>query len=85
MVFTQAILVHDGQGLITISMMVPVLQHGMIIVGAPDTVSKLTQSGVSYGLRRSVGPRSNKEISELDTKIARALGKRVSELTQKPS
>jgi hypothetical protein len=40
---------------------------------------------MSHGLRRSVGPRSNKEISEPDTKIARALGKRVSELTQKPS
>jgi hypothetical protein len=38
---------------------------------------------VSYGLRRSVGPRSNKEISELDTKITRALGKRISELIQK--
>jgi hypothetical protein len=83
-VFSAATLVYgDQKSTTTISMMVPVLQHGIIIVGAPDTVSKLTQSGVSYGLRRSVGPRSNKEISELDTKITRALGKRISKLTQK--
>jgi multimeric flavodoxin WrbA len=83
-VFSASTLVYgDQKSTTTISMMVSVLQHGMIIVGAPDAVSKLTQSGVSYGLRRSVGPRSNKEISELDTKITRALGKRISELIQK--
>jgi NAD(P)H dehydrogenase (quinone) len=83
-VFSAATLVYgDQKSTTTISMMVPVLQHGMIIVCAPEAVSELTQSGGSYGLRRSVGPRSNKEISELDTKITRALGKRISELTQK--
>ena len=74
-------MVHGGQGrTTTISIMVPVLHHGMIIVCVSDAVRELTQSGRSYGLRRSVGPMSNKEISELDTKIARALGKRASEL-----
>ena len=75
---------HGGQrSTTTISMMLPVLQHGMIIVGVPDALPKLTQRGWSYGLRRSEGSMSNKETSELDTRIARALGKKISELIQK--
>ncbi len=55
----------------------------MIVVGVPFLVPELTQSGSPYGPSRIVGPMSNKEITEADTKVARALGKRVSELAQK--
>jgi NAD(P)H dehydrogenase (quinone) len=45
-VFSAATFVYgDQKSTTTNSMMIPVLHHGMIIVGAPDTVFKLTQSG----------------------------------------
>jgi NAD(P)H dehydrogenase (quinone) len=84
-VFTGAASVHGGQETTAISMMFPMLHHGMIIVGVPYAVPELTQSGSPYGPSRIVGPMSNKEITEADTKVARALGKRVSGLAQKLS
>ena len=84
-VFTGAASVHGGQETTAISMMFPMLHHGMIIVGVPYAVPELTQRGSPYGPSRIVGPMSNKEITEADTKVARALGKRVSELAQRLS
>lgn len=82
-VFTGAASVHGGQETTAISMMFPMLHHGMIIVGVPYSVPELSHSGSPYGPSRIVGPMSNKEITEADTKVARALGKRVSQLAQK--
>lgn len=82
-VFTGAASVHGGQETTAISMMFPMLHHGMIIVGVPYSVPELTQSGSPYGPSRIVGPMSNKQIDDADTRVARALGKRVTQLTQK--
>jgi len=84
-VFTAAASVHGSQETTAISMMFPMLHHGMIIVGVPYAVPELTQSGSPYGPTRIVGPMSNKEITEADIKVARALGKRISELAKKLS
>ena len=84
-VFTGAASVHGGQETTAVSMMFPMLHHGMIIVGVPYAVPELAQSGSPYGPSRIVGPMANKQITEADTKVARALGKRVSELSQKLS
>ncbi len=84
-VFTAVASVHGGQETTAISMMFPMLHHGMIIVGVPYAVPELTQSGSPYGPSRIVGPMSNKEITEADIKVARALGKRISELAKKLS
>jgi len=84
-VFTGAASVHGGQETTAISMMFPMLHHGMIIVGVPYAVPELTQSGSPYGPSRIVGTMSNQVITEADTKVARALGKRVSELSHKLS
>ena len=82
-VFTGAASVHGGQETTAISMMFPMFHHGMIIVGVPYSVPELTQSGSPYGPSRIVGPMSNKQIDDADTRVARALGKRVTRLTQK--
>lgn len=82
-VFTGAASVHGGQETTAISMMFPMFHHGMIIVGVPYSVPELTQSGSPYGPSRIVGPMSNKQIDDADTRVARALGKRVTQLTQK--
>jgi NAD(P)H dehydrogenase (quinone) len=82
-VFTGASSVHGGQETTAISMMFPMLHHGMIIVGVPYSVPELTQSGSPYGPTRIVGPMANKQIDDADIRVARALGKRVTQLAQK--
>lgn len=82
-VFTGAASVHGGQETTAISMMFPMLHHGMIIVGVPYSIPELTQSGSPYGPSRIVGPLANREIDDADIKVARALGKRVTMLAQK--
>ena len=64
-------------------MMFPMLHHGMIIVGVPYSVPQLTESGSPYGPSRIVGRLANKQIEDSDIKVARALGKRVAEITKK--
>lgn len=82
-VFTAASSVHGGQETTAISMMFPMLHHGMIIVGVPYSTPDLIYSGSPYGPSRIVGPLSNKDIDDADKNVARALGKRVAELTKK--
>jgi NAD(P)H dehydrogenase (quinone) len=82
-VFTGAASVHGGQETTAISMMFPMLHHGMIIVGVPYSVPELTQSGSPYGRSRIVGPMANKQINDADMRVARALGKRATQLAQK--
>ena len=63
-VFTSASSVHGGQETTAISMMFPMLHHGMIIVGLPYSVSELFESGSPYGPSRIVGPLSNRRIDD---------------------
>jgi NAD(P)H dehydrogenase (quinone) len=82
-VFTGAASVHGGQETTAVSMMFPMLHHGMIIVGVPYSVPELTESGSPYGPSRIVGILANKQIIEADVKVARALGRRVAEIAKK--
>jgi NAD(P)H dehydrogenase (quinone) len=82
-VFTGAASVHGGQETTAVSMMFPMLHHGMIIVGVPYSVPELTESGSPYGPSRIVGRLASKEIEDADIKVARALGRRVAEITKK--
>ena len=82
-VFTSAASVHGGQETTAISMMFPMFHHGMILVGVPYSVGELTESGSPYGPSRIVGRLANQEIQQADIRVARALGRRVSEVTKK--
>jgi NAD(P)H dehydrogenase (quinone) len=82
-VFTVAASVHGGQETTAVSMMFPMLHHGMIIVGVPYSVPELMESGSPYGPSRMVGRLANKEIEVADIKVTRALGRRVAEIAQK--
>jgi len=82
-VFTGAASVHGGQETTAVSMMFPMLHHGMIIVGVPYSVPELTDSGSPYGPSRIVGRLANKQINDADVKVARALGRRVAEIAKK--
>jgi NAD(P)H dehydrogenase (quinone) len=63
--------------------MFPMFHHGMILIGVPYSVEELMESGSPYGPCRIVGRLANQEIKQADIKVARALGRRVAEVTKK--
>jgi NAD(P)H dehydrogenase (quinone) len=82
-VFTSASSVHGGQESTAISMMFPMLHHGMIIVGVPYSIPELTETGSPYSPSRIVGPKADKPFEDKDIKVARGFGKRIAEITSK--
>src|SRR5205085_2251246 len=81
-VFTSTASMHGGQETTLISMMTPLLHHGMIIVGLPYTEPALTTTtsgGTPYGASHVAGSSGDKPISEEEKKLCLALGKRLAE------
>ena len=79
-VFTSSSTQHGGQESTCLSMMLPLLHHGMLIVGVPYTVSALnrtTSGGTPYGESHVAGPNSDKPLTADEKEICQALGKRL--------
>jgi len=78
--FTSTGSMHGGQESTLLSMMLPLLHHGMIIVGLPYSEPELntTQSGgTPYGASHVAGLASDRPITEAEKKLCMALGKRL--------
>ena len=87
-VFSASTSMHGGQESTLVSMILPWLHHGMLIVGLPYTETELftTQSGGSpYGATRLTDDNKNSKITEDERKLCIALGKRVAQTAQKLS
>lgn len=85
-VFTSTSTMHGGQESTLLSMMTPLLHHGMLLVGLPYTevtLSTTTTGGSPYGATHFGGPDSNLPLSEDEKKLCRALGKRLAGIAQK--
>ena len=85
-VFTSTASLHGGQEATLLSMMIPLLHHGMLIVGLPYSEKTLTiteSGGTPYGASHWSGPDSNRPLSDDEIKLARALGRRVAEVADK--
>lgn len=85
-VFTSTSSMHGGQETTLISMMLPLLHHGMLIVGLPYSEKELTTTttgGTPYGPSHLAGTKGTNKISEEEKKLCFALGKRVAVLTCK--
>ena len=83
-VFTSTSSLHGGQETTLISMMLPLLHHGMLIVGLPYSEKELvftTTGGTPYGPSHLAGPESKNKLSEDEKKLCFALGKRVAKLS----
>ncbi len=79
-VFTSTGSLHGGQESTLLSMMLPLLHHGMLIVGLPYTEAALmsTASGGSpYGATHWSGIKGDQALSEDTRSLAIALGKRL--------
>lgn len=85
-VFTSTASMHGGNETTLISMMLPLLHHGMLLVGLPYTEPDLTSTdagGTPYGASRVVGQNHDKNISDAEKKLCLALGKRLAETALK--
>lgn len=79
-VFTSTSSMHGGQESTLITMMLPLLHHGMIIMGLPYTEPDLmaTRSGgTPYGPSHLAGTDSRLPVSEEEKRLCLALGKRL--------
>lgn len=78
--FTSTSSMHGGQESTLLSMMLPLLHHGMLITGLPYSEPELasTQSGgTPYGASHVAGLTSDLPISETEKKLCIALGRRL--------
>ncbi|HLU07179.1 MAG TPA: NAD(P)H:quinone oxidoreductase [Woeseiaceae bacterium] len=85
-VFTSTSTLHGGQESTLLTMAVPLLHHGMLIVGVPYTepvLSSTTTGGSPYGASHVTWNRENDRLSEDDRTLARALGSRVARVAMK--
>ncbi len=85
-VFTSSASMHGGQESTLLSMMLPLLHHGALLVGIPYTEGALTRTqsgGTPYGASHVAGPDSNLPISEDEKTLCLALGKRLGDVLRK--
>lgn len=82
-VFTSSSSMHGGQESTLLSMLHPLLHHGMVICGLPYTESalhKTTTGGTPYGASHVAGSNNELPISDDEKSLCLALGKRVAKL-----
>jgi NAD(P)H dehydrogenase (quinone) len=85
-VFTATASMHGGQETTLVSMMLPLLHHGMLIVGLPFTeplLATTSTGGTPYGASHVSGGMGDKPISEDEKRLAFLLGKRLAEVALK--
>ena len=86
-VFTSTASTHGGQETTLVTMMIPLLHLGMVIVGTPYSLPGMTHTeargGTPYGASCVAGPRGELAPRPEDLQIAEAQGKRVAEMALK--
>lgn len=81
-VFTSTASMHGGQETTLLSMMLPLLHHGCLLLGVPYTEPALTKThtgGTPYGPSHHAGEKSNNPISDDEKQICLMLGRRLAE------
>jgi NAD(P)H dehydrogenase (quinone) len=82
-VFTSTQSMHGGQESTLLSMLLPLLHHGMVCVGLPYTepaVNSTRSGGTPYGASHVVSAASDEQLTVDEVTLAQALGKRVATL-----
>ena len=85
-VFTASASPHGGNEITLLSMMLPLLHHGMLLLGLPFTEPDLTTTdggGTPYGASHISGSAGDPLLSEAESRLAFAQGKRLALLVQK--
>ncbi|HXZ51386.1 MAG TPA: NAD(P)H:quinone oxidoreductase [Burkholderiales bacterium] len=87
-VFTSAGSLHGGHETTLVSMMLPLLHHGMLIVGLPYTQAELNATrdgGTPYGASHFAGTADDRPITEAERALCIAQGRRLAEAALKLS
>jgi NAD(P)H dehydrogenase (quinone) len=85
-VFTSTASLHGGQETTLTNMMLPLLHHGMLIMGIPYSEKELlttTTGGTPYGASHLAGANSDQAISASEKALCLAQGKRLAEIARK--
>ncbi|ROH88352.1 NAD(P)H:quinone oxidoreductase [Pseudomethylobacillus aquaticus] len=85
-VFTSTGSLHGGNESTLLTMMLPLMHHGMLMVGLPysePSLSSTSSGGTPYGASHIGGPADDRPISEDERKLCIALGKRLAETAVK--
>lgn len=85
-VFTSTASLHGGQETTLLSMLLPLLHHGMLIVGLPYTESSLSSTrtgGTPYGASHVAGFADDQPVSDAERTLCIAQGRRLAEVALK--
>ena len=86
--FTSTSSLHGGQESTLLTMAVPLLHHGMLIVGLPYTepvLTSTTSGGTPYGASHVTWNKSPDQLTKDEIHLARSLGERVATIAQRLS
>ena len=87
-VFSASQTLHGGQESTLLSMMLPLVHHGMLFMGIPFTERGLNQTrsgGTPYGATHVSGIGNDRPVTEDESKLAFALGRRLATVARKLS
>ncbi|QID17298.1 NAD(P)H:quinone oxidoreductase [Nitrogeniibacter mangrovi] len=82
-VFASTGSLHGGQETTLVSMMLPLMHHGMVMVGLPYTeraLSSTSSGGTPYGVTHVAGPDGDAQPSEAERTLALAQGERLARM-----
>ena len=82
-VFTSTASLHGGQETTLLSMMLPLLHHGMLVMGLPYTLPEMNATrsgGTPYGASHFAGVADDQPITEAERTLCIAQGKRLAEV-----
>jgi len=82
-VFTSTSSLHGGQEATLLSMMVPLLHHGMILAGLPYSETALLETqtgGTPYGASHVAGKSGDQPVDRTELQLCQAQGKRIAKL-----
>lgn len=85
-VFTSTSSLHGGQEATLLSMMIPLMHHGMVIVGIPYSETDLlhtTTGGSPYGASHFNGSDNSNSLSEEEKRLCKAQGARLATIAKK--
>lgn len=85
-VFTSSASMHGGQETTLISMMLPLLHHGCLLLGIPYTSVDLVESrsgGTPYGASHFAGEKSDMPLTPEEKRLCQIQGKRLATITAK--
>jgi len=84
-VFTSSASLHGGQETTLLSMMLPLLHHGMLIVGLPYTLAELNATrsgGTPYGASHFAGTADDQPVTEVERKLCIEQGRRLAQIAR---